>query len=169
MVAVTLVALLIAVISSYAIAASYRKAQASQSCGVTSCIPGLEAATVAQSLTDKGHLCDTSSNYTTCEIFIGDYRYEAALQTSEKLITAIRIEVFGKGGTEITPGTMAYLRWFATLPYRDDSVTAEEVSKWVSGRIAESKDAKATIADYEYVLTHEDRQTLRFTIEGAWR
>jgi len=167
-VAVAVVVLLAAGITSYVVSSSYARTAVSQSCDIYKCIPRLKAESVVTALKDRGYTCTTDANHETCELQIGAFYFDASLQVSEGLITRINLRVYREASAPLTPGSVAFLKWFGALPYRDDPVLAAEIEAWVDQQVEATKDAKAVIGDYEYSLTNPEPHSVLFEIKGTY-
>ncbi|MDQ7908252.1 hypothetical protein RB614_27370 [Phytohabitans sp. ZYX-F-186] len=158
--------LLLAGAGAFFLARGYEGSQASQSCGSYSCIPRLEAATVVKALRDKGHTCTEEFNHRTCDLKIGLVRFEATLQVADELIHAMSVSVYRGGSDPVTETGLAYLNWFATLPYARDAETSAQIEAWVAEQVNGNKDTQAVIGDYEYRLTNPETYSVELNIKG---
>lgn len=145
---------------------SYQGSRASQSCDGYDCIPRLEAEKVVKALQDKGHNCRADRNHRSCELHIGMVGFDVSLQVADGLIHAIEVQIFRAGDYPITEFGMAYLNWFATLPYARDEQTSAEIRQWLAEQVNGNKETEATIGDYSYKLTRPDRGKILLYIEG---
>ncbi|GAA3729474.1 hypothetical protein GCM10022225_08700 [Plantactinospora mayteni] len=145
-------------------ARSYEGSRASQSCGSYSCIPRLEAETVVKALQDQGHTCTVDSNHRSCELHIGFVRFRASLQVSDELIHAMTVDVYRAAPVGETG--LAYLNWFATLPYAGDPETSAQIEEWVAEQVNGNKDTRAVIGDYQYRLTNPETYAVELSIRG---
>jgi hypothetical protein len=160
------VVLLLVGVGAFFLMRSYEGSQASQSCGSYDCIPRLEAAKVVEALQDKGHTCKEDLNHRNCELRIGLVRFEVSLQVADEHIHAIDAEIFRSGSEPVTEIGLAYLNWFATLPYAGDAETATQIEAWVAEQVNGNKDTEATIGDYTYRLTNPETDSVNLHIEG---
>lgn len=167
-VAVAVAVLLVSGISAYAVTTNYRKGDISQSCDTYQCIPRLKAETVVKALEERGHTCSTDYNHQTCKLRIGAFYFEATLQVAAGLITRINLRVYREQSAPLTPGSVAYIKWFAALPYRDDPVLTGQIEEWVDQQIEATEDTKATIGDYEYVLANPETYNVTVEIKGKY-
>jgi hypothetical protein len=164
--ALGVVMLLLAGLGAFFLARSYQGSRASQSCGGYDCIPRLEAAKVVKALQDKGHTCTEDLNHRTCSLRIGLVRFEAALQVADGLIHAISVRIKRDESEPVTETGLAYMNWFATLPYARDAETSAQIEAWVAEQVNGNKDTKAKIGDYEYRLTNPETYSVELNIEG---
>jgi hypothetical protein len=162
------VMLLVVGVGAFLLARSYQGSRAAQSCGSYDCIPRLEAATVVKALQDKGHTCKEDLNQRTCDLRIGLVRFEATLQVADELIHAISVKIYRAGSEPVTETGLAYLDWFATLPYARDAETSAQIEAWVAEQVNGNKDTKATIGDYEYRLTNPETFSVELNIKGSF-
>ncbi|MGI5152854.1 hypothetical protein ACQEVC_41820 [Plantactinospora sp. CA-294935] len=158
------VMLLLAGVGAFLGARSYQGSRASQSCGSYSCIPRLEAVTVVQALQGQGHTCTKESNHQYCELRIGFVRFRASLQVSDELIHAMTVDIYR--ATPVAGTGLAYLNWFATLPYAGDEETSGRIEEWVAEQVNGNKDTRAVIGDYEYRLTNPETYAVELNIRG---
>lgn len=165
-VAVGLAAFLVASAGSYLGARSFRGSQASQSCDIYRCIPRLDAVTVVEALKGQGHTCKQDYNHWNCELRVGQTGFKASLQISGELIARIDAEVRNLGGDSVSPAGMAYLNWFAIMPYARDSATMAQIEDWLRQQVEGVEDSEATIGDYQYRLTNPDPESVALLIEG---
>jgi hypothetical protein len=155
-VAVGVVALLAAGIGAFLMGRDYRTYQVVQGCGPYNCIPALKADTVIEALKREGHTCEQESgDIWYCDMMVGSVHFKSQVGVSEGYIYRLSAEVFHADDERLTDGGMAYMSWFATLPYRDDPATTEEIKDWLAEQIDARKDTKATILDYKYTLLIE--------------
>ncbi|MEQ4306227.1 hypothetical protein ABNF97_33405 [Plantactinospora sp. B6F1] len=158
------VMLLLAGVGAFFGARSYQGSQASQSCDIYRCIPRLEAATVVKALQDQGHTCSKDYNHQTCELMVGFVRFRVTLQVADELIHAIRVDIHR--GTPVAETGLAYLNWFATLPYARDAETSARIEEWLAEQVNGQKDTQAIIGDYEYRLTNPETYSVELNIKG---
>ncbi|WP_194244269.1 hypothetical protein [Nonomuraea phyllanthi] len=148
-----LLALLLAGTGAYLFTRDIRLNQFTQSCGSRDCIPGLQASGVTEALKKKGHSCKRQEHDSWyCDLVIGSMTFKATISFSDGYVYRLTADVFHADNGKLTKAGMAYLTWFATLPYRDDPATSADITKWLAEQVAAAKDTKARIADYEYVL-----------------
>jgi hypothetical protein len=162
------VTLLLVGLGAFFLARSYEGSRASQSCGSYDCIPRLEAAKVVKALQDKGHTCTEELNHRTCDLRIGLVLFEATLQVTDGLIHAISVRIYRADSDPVTGTGLAYLNWFATLPYARDAETSAQIEAWVAEQVNGNKDTKATIGDYEYGLTNPETHSVELNIKGSF-
>lgn len=150
---VGVVALLAAGIGAFLMGRDYRTYQVVQGCGPYNCIPALKAGTVIEALKGEGHTCKQESrDVWYCDMMVGSVHFKSSVGVSEGYIYQLTAEVFHADDERLTDGGMAYMSWFATLPYRDDPAATEEIKDWLAEQIDARKDTKATILDYKYTL-----------------
>lgn len=150
---------------AYALARDYRVNQMTQDCGRShGCIPALKITTLAEALRDRGHTCDEKDSSWHCDMVIGRVYFDVWLQTSEEYIYSISVRLFRMDDKALAGTGLAYLSWFAALPFRDDPVLTKEIEGWITQQIDANKDTKATIGDYEYVIQRPDADNVEFTI-----
>ncbi|REF37849.1 hypothetical protein DFJ64_3310 [Thermasporomyces composti] len=157
---------LVAGVGAFVAARSYRLVQLSQPCGSYRCIPQLEIDAVTEALREQGHTCKQEHIHIDCDLRIGMVHFETTLSVADNRIHTISSSIFRADSDPITKTGLAYLGWFATLPYRDDPATSAEIQKWLAESVEANKDTKATIGDYEYVLTHPETYEIVLRIEG---
>jgi hypothetical protein len=160
------ITLLLVGIGAFFLARSYEGSQASQSCGSYDCIPRLEAVKVVEALQDKGHTCKEEHVNRTCELRIGLVRFEVTLQVADDLIHAIDVMIRRAGNEPVGEIGLAYMNWFATLPYARDAETAAQIEAWVAEQVNGNKDTEASIGDYAYRLTNPEADRIQLNIKG---
>lgn len=160
------VMLLLAATGAYLGVRGYRGTQLSQSCDSYQCIPRLEATTVVDALKEQGYTCTKDYNHSTCDLRVGFTHFEAVLQVADEHIHAIDLKIFRSGSDPLAETGLAFLNWFATLPYARDEETSAKIRQWVAEQVEGNKDAQATIGDYRYTLINPDPKIVRFEIRG---
>lgn len=146
---------------------SYQGSRASQSCGSYRCIPRLDADKVLKALEEKGYTCTAEHIHRTCELRVGMVRFEGSLMVSKGLIHRISVKIFRAGADSVSETGLAFVNWFATLPYAMDEELSGQIRDWVAEQIDGNKDTKATIGVYEYILTNPEAHTVRLEIKEA--
>ncbi|MEV4569842.1 hypothetical protein AB0K12_39295 [Nonomuraea sp. NPDC049419] len=148
-----LAAFLAAGTGSYLYAHDLRAGQVTQSCGARACIPGLKASALLDALKGRGHECeDASGGAWLCEMVVGSIGLQARVNVSDGGVHRLTGTVFHADGDPLTEAGLAYLTWFAVLPYRDDPAATAQIRDWLTKMIEVDKDTQATILDYTYVL-----------------
>lgn len=160
------VVLLLVGAGAYFAARSYQGSRASQSCGSYNCIPRLEAATVVKVLEDQGYTCREDFVHRTCDLRIGFVRFEASLQVADELIHRMTLKIFRAESDPVTESGLAFLNWFATMPYAWDPETSAQIEAWVAEQVNGNKDTRAIIGDYEYRLTNPETHTVLLDIKA---
>lgn len=166
LIALSVVLFLVAGTGAFFVARSYRLVQASQPCGGYRCIPQLEIDAVTEALRKQGHTCQQQHIHYDCDLRIGTVHFETTLTVADNHIHTISSSIYRAGSDPVTKTGLAYLGWFATLPYRDDPVTSAEIQKWLAQSVEANKETKATIGDYQYVLTHPETYEIVLRIKG---
>ncbi|OPG13301.1 hypothetical protein [Microbispora sp. GKU 823] len=163
-----LVAFLLAGTGAFVLARNHRAAQVTVSCDDDyGCVPGLKAMSALGSLRDQGYTCTTESDDWHCELTIGTTYFDVWFRVYDELIHKMSIRVNRAGDDTMATTGVAYLSWFATIPYRDDPATSKDIRDWLAEQIAKHKETKAKILDYEYVLQNPDSKSTKFTIEAV--
>lgn len=161
--------LLLAGVGPFLLLRNYKSGQASQSCGIYRCIPRLEAATVVKALQAKGHTCKEEFNHRYCDLRIGLVHFGTTLQVADGLITAIDAQIYRAGSVPVTDSGVAYLNWFAALPYAMDSGRSARIQEWVAKQVNGGADVSTTVGDFEYRLTNPETYTVQLSIKGKVR
>lgn len=158
-------------LTGYLAVSGQEKARTSANCGNTQrCIPSLKAATVADTLTQRGHECvEQAYDAWRCALSIGFTEYRAMLSVSDGLISEMNVSVTSPEGTEVTPRKLAYLFWFAALPYGDDPTLVGQIEGWITEKVEKLESAQATIGGYRYDMTADEAKQLEIHIEAKWR
>ncbi|MEO3888381.1 hypothetical protein [Nonomuraea sp. B5E05] len=160
-----LAAFLAAGAGAYLYARDLRAGQVTQSCGSRDCIPGLEASALRDALRSRGHTCeDKSRGSWMCEMVVGSVHFEAWVESSDGGVHRLSPRVFHADDDPLTKAGLAYLTWFAVLPYRDDPAATAEIRNWLTSQTEAGKDTQATILDYTYVLRTSEKAHVRLDI-----
>lgn len=148
-----LVAFLAAGAGAYLIARDHRTYQVTQSCGGHNCIPALRTAALVEALKGRGHTCKQEGREWFCDLMVGSVHFKVWVSDADGHIHRISAEVFHAEKEKVTKAGKTYLAWFAILPYRDDAAATAEIRNWLTEQLEAGKETKATILDYQYVLT----------------
>ncbi|WP_166427673.1 hypothetical protein [Nonomuraea mesophila] len=160
-----LAAFLAAGAGAYLYARDLRAGQVTQSCGSRDCIPGVEASELLDGLRGRGHTCENASGGSwMCEMVVGSIHFEAGVEVSDGGVYRLSPEVFHADDDPLTEAGLAYLTWFAVLPYRDDPAAKAEIGNWLNAQVEAGKDTQATILDYTYVLRTSKKAHVRLDI-----
>lgn len=162
-----LVAFVLAGTGAFVLARNHRVTQVTESCGGHTCIPGLKAMTVVEAMRGQGYACTTDSDDWHCELDIGATYFDVWFRVYGDLIHKMSMRVRRADETTMAGTGLAYLSWFAIMPYRDDPATSKDIRDWLTQQIAKRKDTKAKILDYEYVLQNPESNATELTIEAT--
>jgi hypothetical protein len=157
--------------AAYLGAGGHQKARTSADCGNTQrCIPSLKTATVVDTLTQRGHECaEEEYGAWVCALAIGETEYQARLGVWHGLINELSVSVRSPDGREVTPGKLAYLFWFAALPYGDDPTLVGQIEGWITEKVEKLENAQATIGGYRYDMTADPAGSLEIRVVAEWR
>ncbi|MEH1127808.1 hypothetical protein [Micromonospora sp. CPCC 206061] len=158
-------------IAGYLVIGGQEKARTSANCGTLQrCIPSLKAATVVDALTQRGHECaEQEQGARVCTLAIGETKYQALLAVWDGLIADMNVSVWSPEGREVTPGRLAYLFWFAALPYGDDPTLVGQIEGWITEKVEKLESAQATIGGYRYEITVEEARNLEIRVMAELR
>jgi hypothetical protein len=121
------------------------------------CIPSLQATAVVAAVEAEGFFCEESAGSRVCTLFVGATQFELWVhppyEDDEGLIEDVSASVTAAPDADLAGIALPYLSWVASLPFGDDPA-ASQVTTWTEQQIADGRDARARIVDYEYELTH---------------
>lgn len=133
--------------------------------GGSRCIPGIPGDAVIELLIDRGFDCEMRR---FCRLGVGTTSYEAEIVSHEDvndLIYQYALDVRHDPALELSQPAMAFLTWFAVLPFGNDP-EAEDVSReWVTEHVG--GDHEITIREFAYTLASPEPGHVRLTLEAV--
>ncbi|SEM69734.1 hypothetical protein SAMN05660976_05828 [Nonomuraea pusilla] len=168
--AIGLVLFLLAGVGGYVVMSDARREDLSY-CG-HDCVPGLKITTVVEALKGRGHSCADERLFWSCDLRVGDVRFEAVLYRPAAAlnvydyISKVKLKIRNPDGNTSVGADVGYMSWFATMPHRDDPTTVKKVNDWLAEGVRAEKDVTYVLG-WEYVL-QRNAQSIDLTMKRRY-
>ncbi|GAB3275659.1 hypothetical protein GCM10027589_00990 [Actinocorallia lasiicapitis] len=128
------------------------------------CVPALKAADIYSALTGKGYTCAAD----TCELQIGETKFEAQVGEKGGAVNEIHASVWEPDGEVIaSPSSLAFISWFAELPFADYPEVVGDVRVWITRKAEAQTISDGRIAGYRYSLDTSRAEKVSLYLQGV--
>lgn len=152
--------------------------------GTPGCNQGADVDAVVAVLEERGYECDRGTRdpdgdehreFASCELTDGGVladRYSAALHSVNGVVYGFDVQLTHRAGLPLTPHRMAFLTWFAVLPFGAEPESAAAAEEWLRDRLEAGAGGTTTVGAYEYELffpwTSADIRLTASGLPGWW-